>query len=274
MNNDDMENENYKSSNPWKQDVLGALTVGWKSLRMNFLLLFAVQLILFFLESPLDRIILERYELADEHTLRRDGIRVLFNTGYSVFFFSMLYASSHLVFLRGVRGEKISIRMLLEGFRNYLNVVLATLLTVGLIGISIVFLIIPGIYVMCRLAFVVYLVMDEGMGPIEAIEGSWRLTRGHASKVFALGMANLPFAPLFVLLAIFVIPEPNTLILMFLSIPVAIWTKSALAALYLSISQQPQPELKPQQISVRSVLTVIFSLMAMALLIIVVLTFE
>jgi hypothetical protein len=255
----------------WKQEVLGALVVGWKAMKINFLVLFFIQLILFFLQLPVEQFSNWEFVIDASHSFEIGILSIL----YSIFFYSVIYASSHLVFLRGVRGEKISLRMLLDGFSNYLNILLATIVTFGLIVISLLFLIVPGIYVTCRLAFVVYLVTDEGMGPKEAIEASWRITKGHVSKLLALVLVNIPFALVIALpLGLMFGTGAGIDYLGLVVIPVAVWTKAALAALYLSVTEQPQPQLKHPEITLRSVLTLVFSMIAVALLVIVLLTLE
>jgi uncharacterized membrane protein len=60
-----------------------------------------------------------------------------------------------------------------------------------IIGIGIFALIIPGIVLACRLAFVSYLVMDKGLDPIQAVEESWRMTRGYGWTIFGLGFLSI-----------------------------------------------------------------------------------
>lgn len=147
-------------------------------------------------------------------------------TAYMLLFYSVVKYGSDLVFLRGVRGDDVNIKDIVKGFNNYLNVVLAALLASGLIGIATVVFIVPGIYVACRLAFVSYLVMDEGLDPIEAVEASWRLTKGHFWKIFRLGLISVLLFPL-------------GMLCLFVGIfPAIMWAKASFAAMYLSITQE------------------------------------
>ncbi len=71
-----------------------------------------------------------------------------------------------------------------ESVYYYWNAVLASLLVGVIIGFGIVLLIVPGIIFACKLAFTPYLVVDREMPVIDAIQESWRMTTGHAWKVF------------------------------------------------------------------------------------------
>ena len=79
-----------------------------------------------------------------------------------------------------------------EAFNNYWNAVLASLLVSIIIGIGLILLIVPGIIFACKLAFTPYLVVDRKMAVIEAIQESWRMTGGHAWKIFLIGLLAIP----------------------------------------------------------------------------------
>ncbi len=97
---------------------------------------------------------------------------------------------------------------------------------IALTGIAVVALIIPGIIVACRLAFVSYLVMDKGYDPITAVETSWKLTRGHGWTIFFLGLTSI---------FIFI----GGLILVIVGIfPALIWIKASFASLYQSVLEE------------------------------------
>lgn len=129
-----------------------------------------------------------------------------------------------LMFVHAVRDIRPDFETFISGFKeNYLHIVLANLLKSALVMLGFIFLIVPGIIVACRLAFVSYLVMDKKLDPVLAIEESWKLTRGHGWTIFFMGFASffiylLGFAMLFVGV-----------------LPASIWTKSSFASLYESI---------------------------------------
>lgn len=57
------------------------------------------------------------------------------------------------------------------------------------IGIGTICLIIPGIFLSVKFAFAPFLVLDKGLGPIEALKESWNLVTGYSWQVFLLGAA-------------------------------------------------------------------------------------
>ncbi len=112
---------------------------------------------------------------------------------YGLLFLPVVKYGGDLLYLRSIRNEKVDISELFDGFKNnYLNIILANLLTFAIIGIGFVFFIIPGIILACRLVFVSYLVMDKNMEPVAAVEKSWEMTRGYGWKIFGMALLVLP----------------------------------------------------------------------------------
>jgi uncharacterized membrane protein len=95
-------------------------------------------------------------------------------------------------FLRAARSEKLDTKDMLAPFSNYFNAVLANLLVAIVVGIGIVFLVVPGIILACKLAFVPYLVVDRKLDAIEAFKESWRMTGGHAVEIFLIWLLAIP----------------------------------------------------------------------------------
>ena len=139
-----------------------------------------------------------------------------------------------MIFVQAVRKIKPDFELLLKGFwENYLNIILANLLVVALVILGCIVLIIPGIIIGCRLAFVSYLVMDKKLDPIEAVEQSWRLTRGHGWTIFFMG---------FVSIFIFIFG----LILMIIGVfPAIMWISSSFASLYQSVLNEKEKPAEP-----------------------------
>ncbi len=95
-------------------------------------------------------------------------------------------------YLKAARGDKLEIKDMFAAFQNYWNAVLASLLVSVIVVIGFILIIIPGIIFACKLAFTPYLVVDRKMEVIEAIKESWRMTDGHAWKVFLIGLLGIP----------------------------------------------------------------------------------
>jgi len=149
---------------------------------------------------------------------------VLFGLAYAFLFMPIIKYGENLLFLKAMRNEEADLKHLFEGFKTqYLNIVLANLIVTALVIIGCVMLIIPGIIIACRLAFVSFLVMDKNMEAMKAVEKSWQMTKGHGWTIF--GMAIITF---FICIA--------GLIVFFVGIIISImWAHAAFATLYQSV---------------------------------------
>lgn len=148
---------------------------------------------------------------------------------YSLLFLPVVKYGGDLLYLRGIRNGKVDISELFDGFKkNYLNIVLAYLLTFAIIGIGFVFLIIPGIIFACRLVFVPYLVMDKDMEAVAAVEKSWAMTKGYGWKIFGMGLLAI---------LIFIAGLLCFIVGVFISI---IWVHAAFASMYHAIDLEDQ----------------------------------
>jgi uncharacterized membrane protein len=145
---------------------------------------------------------------------------------YTLFIINPISYGAKYVRLKAIRNLNFDVKEVFDVFKNYLNVILAAILASSIIVIGFFFLIIPGIILACRLAFVPYLVMDKKLDPVKAVEESWRLTRGYGWRIF--WMAILAF---FIGIAGFIC-------LIFGLIFSIIWISLAFAAMYQAVIQE------------------------------------
>jgi hypothetical protein len=229
-----METERKYTLAPTFGDSFGT---GWNVMFDNFLRLFLLVLIMAIIVAPF-KMAHFNVNVSDFHWspwtwhhMFRFGAFGIFAMMYGLF--AMLYAflvapvfqfGSDLMFVQAVRREKPEFETLIQGFKeNYLSIILANLLVVALVVLGFFALIIPGIIIACRLVFVPIIVMDKKLDPIEAVEYSWKLTRGHGWTVFFMG-----FTSIFIILF--------GLILFIIGIfPAIMWVASSFASLYQSI---------------------------------------
>jgi len=87
-----------------------------------------------------------------------------------------------------IQGVQIADLWNPEPFWRFLG---AHILTVIAIALGFIALIVPGIILSLGLAFVPYLVIDRGAGPIDALKESWRITKGHKWQLLLLFLALL-----------------------------------------------------------------------------------
>ena len=161
-----------EEKNP-RTTVFGSYGYGWQQMWKHFLYLFLVVIIVAFAEAPASMI-------RDADNFDTPGMIVLqiLISAYWVLVISVINYGADLLFLRAVRNQKIEVREMFDGFKkNYLNIILASLLTFAIVGLGFLFLIVPGIILACRLSFVSYLVMDKNMEPVAAVEKSWEMTK-------------------------------------------------------------------------------------------------
>jgi len=88
-------------------------------------------------------------------------------------------------------GEDVEFANMFDRFGLLAAFLAAAVLTKLAIGIGLLFLVIPGIVVAVRFCLTGFLVVNEELGPIEAIQRSVRLTDGFGIDLFLFGMLLL-----------------------------------------------------------------------------------
>jgi len=232
-----------------------SFSAGWRVMTDNFLRLFLVILILAIVTSPMKMFNI-KFDMSDLHNLPwnighsfghslRD-LPLLGAVGFLAVFFgfmAMLYSflikpvfeyGGSMIFVQAVRKTKPDFEYLIKGFmENYLHIILANLLVFALVVLGLFALIIPGIIIGCRLAFVSYIIMDKKLDPIEAVELSWKLTKGHGWQIFFMGFVSIfivIFGLCMLIVGIF---------------PAIMWICSSFAALYESVLIEKEKPAEP-----------------------------
>jgi uncharacterized membrane protein len=145
---------------------------------------------------------------------------------YSLFVAGPIQVGASFALLKAARGEKPHADDLFAPFRhNYWSAAFAPVLVGLLTVVGLLLLILPGIFVAVRLSFVSFLVVDEGLGPIEAVRESWRLTQGRFWTLFGGAM-----------LGVFVV-WVGVILLVVGAIPAAMWVGVAFATMYASATR-------------------------------------
>jgi hypothetical protein len=211
---------------------------GWDVMKKHFLMLFLVTIVIGVIVGPTQ---LVRINLNQSHIVWSCGHLNVFDAGsaiwivfaiiiglvalaYTLLIVPVFDFGANLMFVQAVRDIRPEFETLIKGFKEkYMAIILANLLTAALVMMGCIVLIVPGIIIGCRLAFVSYLVMDKNLDPIVAVEESWKLTKGKGWTIFAMGFVSIF---IFILgLACFFVGV----------IPAIMWIKASFASIYQSV---------------------------------------
>lgn len=207
---------------PLAPGVGSSYSNAWRQLWKHFLVLFLIVIVYMLISS-----------VSWAFRVANVGLSSVLSLAYSILLVNPIGYGVAFAYLKAVRDDPVEVKDMFEVFRDYWNVVLASLLVSVIVSIGFVLLIVPGIIFACKLAFTPYLVVDRKMAVIEAIKESWRMTGGHAWKVFLIGLLAIP---------IFI----AGLICFGVGVIISImWVTLAFAALYHAVSKLD--EASPQQ---------------------------
>jgi len=223
---------------------------GWQVMMDNFLRLFLVVIILAIAVAPF-KMLNVHFNPSDFHgspwNWNGDWERIFSMASFGIFaafigLIALLYSflvapvisyGGDMIFVQSVRKIKPDFEILVRGFwENYLYIILANLLVFALVVLGLFALIIPGIIIGCRLVFTSYIIMDKKLDPIEAVELSWKLTRGHGWQIFFMGLTSffiIIFGLMLIIVGIF---------------PALIWISSSFASLYQSVLLEKEKPLE------------------------------
>jgi uncharacterized membrane protein len=192
--------------------VISSYSNGWKQLWKHFLELFLIGVIIVALSAGSWILGLIPY------------LGPILSILYGIFFLNPLNYGQKFAYFKASRGDKVEVQDMFTVFSNYWNAVGAYVVTTLIVGFGLILLIVPGIFLACKLAFVPYLVVDKKLGATEAIRASWNLTKGHGWKVFLIGLLAIP------------IVIAGLICLIVGVIVSAMWIQTAMASLYNAVS--------------------------------------
>lgn len=92
--------------------------------------------------------------------------------------------------LDAVDGRPYALRSLLLEPMVFLNALLASIVVAVLVFAGFLALIIPGIYLSLAFTPILYVVLDQKVGPVEAVQRCWNLTKGNRGNIFLFGIAS------------------------------------------------------------------------------------
>jgi len=212
---------------------MDALKMGWELMSRWFWPFLGYSLVCMIIRIPADQ--LDNVAQPGEEELII-GLWV-FSQGYDILVATPVSMGLTWVFLKAARYEQFTLSDIFGAFaRNYWHAVGAGFLKAILVLVGLLLLILPGLYLLVKLAFVEYLVVDRRMGTIEALKESWHMTEGREGTLFALlAMSVLIFLGGLLLCIVGVIPA-------------MIWISTSYAVLYHTyclvdrpVDEQPAP---------------------------------
>ncbi len=96
-----------------------------------------------------------------------------------------------LAMLRLIRGDQtVVFGDLFAGFSKFINLMITMLLGAFAVAAGVLLCIVPGIILGIGLWPAYLLVMEDDLGPVDALKGAWQLTDGHKMELFVLAIAN------------------------------------------------------------------------------------
>lgn len=256
--------------------VGSALSHGWRALRKNFADLFLAFIVYLALVIPVAVVLgLIIYFTTSgpfifdaEHVFARLSWQFqLANTVISIVYYLPLALGLCFVFLAAARAQKIQLGDIFASFRNYPDVVFAGIIFVALsTGVSDLLSLLTAhlpvlgtllslawavfyIILICKLAFVPFLLVERKMKVLDALRTGWTMTRGHEWQVFAIGLLFvLMFGALglvaFLIALIFVVLPVMLFVGLLVGVVGAIffsmWFLAVYASLYHAVSSTSQ----------------------------------
>lgn len=201
----------------------GCFQEGWMVLKNHFLILFLAVILAALLDIPMG------YKQYLENSGDSYSVGISFFNLIGFVYYVMIITPFNYgfdwIYISAARKREPQFEEILSGFKKYKVVILSHLLVIGITGFGFILLIIPGIYLLCKLVFVPYLVMDKNVDPIQAVKLSYYLTKGYFWTIFGMGILSF----FIIILGIICL-----VVGVFVSL---VWIHSAFAVLYKAVDE-------------------------------------
>ena len=168
--------------NPKGLPISEAIRFGWKTVQSSFAFILLTLVVASFVPSVID--------WGGKHVFHRDG-QVFLIKVVSLLVSATFSLGLAKIYLRFRDGEKPIFENLFDGLARAHVWIASTLIAGVAVVMGLILLIVPGIIMMLRLWFVGFVLVDERTGPIDAIQRSWDITRGHTMDLLVLFIALL-----------------------------------------------------------------------------------
>jgi uncharacterized membrane protein len=156
--------------NPRGLPLSEAVRFGWRTVQQHFPFIILTIAVAFMVPLII--------EWGGEHVFHRGGQQFLMKL-IGIVVWSTFALGLFKIYLRFRDGEKPIFENLFDGVARAHVWVGASIIMAVAIAMGLVLLLVPGIIMLLRLWFVGFVLVDERTGPIDAIQRSWDITRGH-----------------------------------------------------------------------------------------------
>jgi|GEM_PF-2658815 uncharacterized membrane protein len=162
----------------------GAFREGWQTLWMDLPRLLIIWLI--YIAVGLTGVL-------GVHYLFGDGIGNDISSGLVSMLFSILvswplFFGLCKLFLNIVRRREVQVGQIFDGFLRLPSIVFAAIIITVSTTVGLIFFVVPGVIIFCKLILTPFLMMDKDLNGWDAVALSWQITSGHTGQIILIVM--------------------------------------------------------------------------------------
>jgi uncharacterized membrane protein len=174
---------------PW--DIGEVLTAAFEALKVHWVVLvftyFVTFLITIVLEyTPRIPAFIGIFKIGSAADIGLTGVGMIVGGIVGSFFYVGLIR----IWLAIARGQTPEFGMMFGGADRFLPLLGTMFLVAMVCTVGMVLLVVPGVIAALGLSLAGFFVIDQGLGPFEALQASWRATDGQKGKIFLFGLVG------------------------------------------------------------------------------------